>query len=163
MSKSRAFVAIGYWLSLQMRGVSCRMLRRQVLPGCSSAWLERLLWEQEAVGSNPITPIRRQLPEGMPVRTMTGWVNRWTFFLINVGLCGTNSLGWARELLSRFWPGFSIFKPSRKAGTGSFEPATHLSNCRKEQTPNRKDSYLTCMVKSVVLFFFEGGLLCVEN
>lgn len=26
--------------------------------GCSSAWLERLPWEQEVVGSNPATPIR---------------------------------------------------------------------------------------------------------
>jgi hypothetical protein len=27
------------------------------LPGCSSAWPERLLWEQEVAGSNPVTPI----------------------------------------------------------------------------------------------------------
>ncbi len=26
--------------------------------GCSSAWLERLPWEQEVVGSNPATPIK---------------------------------------------------------------------------------------------------------
>ena len=27
------------------------------LPGCGSAWLERLVWDQEVAGSNPVTPI----------------------------------------------------------------------------------------------------------
>ena len=25
--------------------------------GCSSVWLERLVWDQEVVGSSPVTPI----------------------------------------------------------------------------------------------------------
>ena len=27
------------------------------MPGCGSAWLERLVWDQEVAGSNPVTPI----------------------------------------------------------------------------------------------------------
>ena len=26
------------------------------LTGCGSAWLERLVWDQEVAGSNPVTP-----------------------------------------------------------------------------------------------------------
>ena len=26
-------------------------------PGCGSAWLERLVWDQEVAGSNPVTPM----------------------------------------------------------------------------------------------------------
>ena len=28
-----------------------------VIPGCGSVWLERLVWDQEVAGSNPVTPI----------------------------------------------------------------------------------------------------------
>ena len=31
--------------------------RRAEETGCGSAWLERLVWDQEAAGSNPVTPI----------------------------------------------------------------------------------------------------------
>ena len=37
--------------------------------GCGSAWLERLVWDQEAAGSNPVTPIflcrKRRRPAGI--------------------------------------------------------------------------------------------------
>ena len=29
---------------------------KHFVPGCGSAWLERLIWDQEAAGSNPVTP-----------------------------------------------------------------------------------------------------------
>ncbi len=28
----------------------------KAISGCGSAWLERLVWDQEAAGSNPVTP-----------------------------------------------------------------------------------------------------------
>ena len=38
------------------------------MTGCGSVWLERLLWEQEAAGSNPVTPMimREWLRGGAP-------------------------------------------------------------------------------------------------
>ena len=29
--------------------------------GCGSAWLERLIWDQEVAGSNPVTPTYKTL------------------------------------------------------------------------------------------------------
>ena len=32
------------------------MTAQQQKTGCGSAWLERLVWDQEVAGSNPVTP-----------------------------------------------------------------------------------------------------------
>ena len=32
------------------------MTRKNITSGCGSAWLERLVWDQEVAGSNPVTP-----------------------------------------------------------------------------------------------------------
>ena len=34
-----------------------QMQRNRAISGCGSAWLERLVWDQEVAGSNPVTPI----------------------------------------------------------------------------------------------------------
>ena len=34
--------------------------------GCGSAWLERLVWDQEVAGSNPVTPT--SFKKGKPMR-----------------------------------------------------------------------------------------------
>ena len=37
--------------------LASRMTTQQTKPsGCGSAWLERLVWDQEVAGSNPVTP-----------------------------------------------------------------------------------------------------------
>ena len=34
----------------------CELQNHITLTGCGSAWLERLIWDQEVAGSNPVTP-----------------------------------------------------------------------------------------------------------
>ena len=38
------------------------------MTGCGSAWLERLVWDQEVAGSNPVTPIHN----------MREWLSWWS-------------------------------------------------------------------------------------
>ena len=40
--------------------MSCvtELIQKKHHRGCGSAWLERLVWDQEVAGSNPVTPIR---------------------------------------------------------------------------------------------------------
>ena len=38
--------------------------------GCSSVWLERLIWDQEVAGSNPVIPILGYIQQ------FTNWLNK---------------------------------------------------------------------------------------
>ena len=50
------------------------------MAGCGSAWLERLVWDQEVAGSNPVTPIDTKCASGSGVE----------HHLAKVGAAGSN-------------------------------------------------------------------------
>ncbi len=43
------------WLKLMQKTVKF-ILFDTAISGCSSVWLERLIWDQEVAGSNPVIP-----------------------------------------------------------------------------------------------------------
>ena len=43
--------------SLGYNNICVAEIRDNAASGCGSAWLERLVWDQEVAGSNPVTPI----------------------------------------------------------------------------------------------------------
>ena len=47
---------IYYVLSLSTTKKQESIARLRNFPGCGSVWLERLVWDQEVAGSNPVTP-----------------------------------------------------------------------------------------------------------
>ena len=57
-----------------------------VISGCGSAWLERLVWDQEVAGSNPVTPMFNFGLSGQDVLAET-----WAFWVLN---------DWSEEHLS---------------------------------------------------------------
>ena len=55
MKKSVDFF-IECWYSIPCRRAREFGRQEKTLSGCGSAWLERLVWDQEVAGSNPVTP-----------------------------------------------------------------------------------------------------------
>ena len=58
----------------------------RVISGCGSAWLERLVWDQEVAGSNPVTPMFNFGLSGQDVLSET-----WAFWALS---------GWSEVHLS---------------------------------------------------------------
>ena len=57
---------------------------RKQKTGCGSAWLERLVWDQEVAGSNPVTPSFKQVSHmcrcGSMVEHQPSKLNTWVRF-----------------------------------------------------------------------------------
>ena len=45
--------------ALYNKPCAVEMATKYNITGCGSAWLERLVWDQEVAGSNPVTPTPR--------------------------------------------------------------------------------------------------------
>ena len=43
-------------ISKSLRESNKNEVANNSISGCGSAWLERLVWDQEVAGSNPVTP-----------------------------------------------------------------------------------------------------------
>ena len=65
------------WTPYNIILLASRMTTQQTKPsGCGSAWLERLVWDQEVAGSNPVTPI---------LTSMREWLSWWSTTLPRSG------------------------------------------------------------------------------
>ena len=69
-------------------------------PGCGSAWLERLVWDQEVAGSNPVTPIELNID----FICASGSVVE--HHLAKVGVAGSNPV--SRFFICPVLPGFFV-------------------------------------------------------
>ena len=70
------------------------------MAGCGSVWLERLVWDQEVAGSNPVTPINVLCASGSGVE----------HHLAKVGAAGSNPVSRSyNKLESLKDQGFPVF------------------------------------------------------
>ena len=87
------------------------------MTGCGSAWLERLVWDQEVAGSNPVTPILTSMREWLswwsatlprsrprvrvPSRALIKLYIADVFRIGNTKTCASGSVGGARPCQGR--------------------------------------------------------------
>jgi len=88
--------------------------RNSAASGRSSAWLERLLWEQEVARSNRVAPILKKHPKSLPFRhlrkpDLTGQRGvKWTYYPLHYPLRG-------RSVMARRIPQYTFHKPTGQA------------------------------------------------